>query len=93
MWGLSYETGMQKRHEQARDNFNHPALVFCGLDHSSGLGVVVVLIASEVLMFGIFKIRSDRQRKDEIIKRKRNDQLKKEINELMTRINFEQECG
>jgi len=84
---------MQKRHGQARDNFNHPALVFCGFGHSSGLGVVVVLIPSEVIMFSILKIRSDRQRKAEIIKRKRNDQLKKEINELMTRINFEQECG
>lgn len=84
---------MQKRHEQARDNFNHPALVFCGLGHSSCVGLVVVLILSEVLMFSILKIRSDRKRKDEIIKRKRNDQLKKEINELITRINFEQECG
>ena len=44
-------------------------------------------------MFSIFKIRSDRQRKAEIIKRKREEQLKKEIRELMTRINFEQECG
>ena len=89
----SHEATMQKRHGQARDNFNHPALVFCGLGHSSRVGVVVVFIPSEVLMFGIFKIRSDHQRKDEIIKRKRNDQLKKEINELMTRINFEQERG
>lgn len=44
-------------------------------------------------MFSILKIRSDRQRKAEIIKRKREEQLKKEIRELMTRINFEQECG
>ena len=42
-------------------------------------------------MFSIFKIRSDRQCKDEIINRKRNEQLKKEINELITRIKFELE--
>ena len=44
-------------------------------------------------MFRIFKRHSGRKRKAEIIKRKRNEQLKKEINELLTRINFEQECG
>ena len=44
-------------------------------------------------MFSIFKRHSERQRKAEIIKSKRDEQLKKEINELMTRINFEQECG
>ena len=42
-------------------------------------------------MFSILKIRSDRQRKAEIIKSKRNEQLKKEINELITRIKFELE--
>ena len=45
---------MQKRHEQAGDNFNHPALVFCGLGHSSrGRGGSIN--SSEVLMFSILK--------------------------------------
>lgn len=38
---VSYETNMQKRHEQAGGNFNHPALVFCDLNRSNGLGVIV----------------------------------------------------
>ena len=90
---MNHENPDTKRFHHGRDYRNHPALVFCGLGHSSGVVVVVVLTQSEVLMFSIFKRHSDRQRKDEIIKRKCDEQLKKEINELMTRINFEQECG